>query len=96
MRLSEEQIQDKLKNLPGWMVEDRKWIVRKYRFREFLQGVRFVNKVAEIAEKHNHHPMIAIDYKLVTLRLTTWSEQGLTDLDISAAGEYDRAYGLSE
>jgi 4a-hydroxytetrahydrobiopterin dehydratase len=77
---------------PEWTREDGKWIVRKYRFREFLQAVAFVNRVAEEAERLNHHPFIAIDYKLVTLRLTSWHAGGLTELDFTAAAAFDAAF----
>lgn len=92
IKLSEEQIQDRLSGCSGWKLEDGKWIVKRYRFREYLQGIRFVDRIADIAEEQNHHPMIAIDYKLVTLRLTTWNAQGLTELDFAAAAAYDQAF----
>ncbi|UUZ82311.1 4a-hydroxytetrahydrobiopterin dehydratase [Paenibacillus sp. P26] len=46
---------------------------QKYRFPSFPAAVTFVNEAARIAEEMNHHPMIAIDFRVVTLRLTTWS-----------------------
>lgn len=76
----------------GWTTDDHKWIMRKYRFAEFLQGIRFVNEVARLAEANNHHPMIAIDYKLITLRLTSWHAGGLTELDFSTAAQFEQAY----
>lgn len=91
-KLSDEQVAEQLLRVPGWTRKDGKWIERKYRFSEFLQAIGFVNEVAETAEKLNHHPLISIDYKLVTLRLTTWSAGGLTDLDFTSAVEYDRIY----
>jgi 4a-hydroxytetrahydrobiopterin dehydratase len=93
MKLPEERIVELLNRAEGWNREDAKWIVKKYRFKEFLRGVEFVNEVAQIAERLNHHPMIAIDYKMVTLRLTTWSAGGLTELDFTSAAEYDQAFG---
>ncbi|GAB7386976.1 4a-hydroxytetrahydrobiopterin dehydratase [Bacillaceae bacterium] len=92
MKLGEEQIARYLSQREGWQRQDEKWIAKKYRFREFLDGIRFVNRVAEIAETMNHHPFISIEYKVVTLRLTTWKKGGLTELDFASAAEYDRAY----
>jgi 4a-hydroxytetrahydrobiopterin dehydratase len=92
MRLSEEEIETKLKQLNGWKRPDEKWIEKRYRFREFMKGIHFVNQVANIAEEMNHHPLISIDYKLVTLRLTSWNARGLTDLDFQSAQLYDEAY----
>ena len=90
-RLSDAEISTAVAGLSGWKV-DGKFIVKKYRFREFLQGVAFVNVIAQLSEEKNHHPFIAIDYKMVTLRLTSWNAGGLTDLDISLAKTYDAIY----
>ncbi|CAM4087119.1 4a-hydroxytetrahydrobiopterin dehydratase [Paenibacillus alkaliterrae] len=92
MKLTEEQVEEKLAALDGWKREDGKWIVKKYRFRAFLDGIAFVNRVAEASEQLNHHPFIAIDYKMVTLRMTTWKDGGLTELDFKAAAQFDRVY----
>ena len=90
-RLSLSEMDQALAGLPGWKL-DGKFIVKKYRFREFLSGITFVNKIAELSEEKNHHPFIAIDYKLVTLRLTSWNAGGLTDLDVALAKVYDEIY----
>ncbi|MGM0883133.1 MAG: 4a-hydroxytetrahydrobiopterin dehydratase [Bacillota bacterium] len=92
MKLTEEQIEESLAASDGWKREDGKWIVKKYRFRTFLDGIEFVNRVAQASEKLNHHPFISIDYKMVTLRMTTWHDGGLTELDFIAAAEFDRAF----
>jgi 4a-hydroxytetrahydrobiopterin dehydratase len=47
----------------------------------FPEAIAFVNRVAELAERENHHPDITISYKKVTLRWTTHSEGGITDRD---------------
>ncbi|KIL39705.1 pterin-4-alpha-carbinolamine dehydratase [Gordoniibacillus kamchatkensis] len=92
-KLTEARIEELLgSKAPEWAREDEKWIVRKFRFREFLQAVAFVNAVAQEAERLNHHPFIAIDYKLVTLRMTSWHAGGLTELDFTAAAAFDAAY----
>jgi 4a-hydroxytetrahydrobiopterin dehydratase len=90
-RLNEAEIAAAIAGLTGWKL-DGKFIVKKYRFREFLQGVAFVNVIAQLSEEKNHHPFMAIDYKMVTLRLTSWNAGGLTDLDISLANKYDLIY----
>lgn len=92
MKLSEEQVAEQLTVIAGWEREDGKWIVKKYRFSEYLDGIQFVNRIAQAAEQLNHHPLIAIDYKLVTLRLTSWHAGGLTELDFTAAAEFDRQF----
>ncbi|OAS15531.1 4a-hydroxytetrahydrobiopterin dehydratase [Paenibacillus oryzisoli] len=94
MKLDRVTVDDRLSALGTWRLEaeESKWIVRKYRFTSFMQGISFVGEVARISEAVNHHPMIAIDYKMVTLRLTSWSAGGLTELDFSTAAKFDQAY----
>ncbi|SEO79850.1 pterin-4-alpha-carbinolamine dehydratase [Paenibacillus sp. OV219] len=81
--------------LAGWSRQDEKWMQGSYRFSTFPAAIAFVDRVAEIAEAMNHHPFIAIDYKKVTLRLTTWHAGGLTELDIESARCYNETYETS-
>jgi 4a-hydroxytetrahydrobiopterin dehydratase len=87
--LSDAEITESLQSLSGWQVEEGKSIVKKYMFPSFPEAVAFVNKVAEIAERMNHHPFISLDYRRVTIRLTTWHSGGITGLDIESARDYD-------
>ena len=96
MKLSDEQIEKKLSACEGWKRTDGKWIVKKYRFRTFMNAIGFVNQVAEQSERLNHHPFISVDYKMVTLRLTTWHDGGLTELDFTAAAAFDHAFNSCE
>ncbi|TLS52328.1 4a-hydroxytetrahydrobiopterin dehydratase [Paenibacillus antri] len=91
MKLTPEEIESRLAPLAGWRREDEKWIVKKYRFSSYLDGIAFVARVAAEAERLDHHPFIAIEYKLITLRLTSWHAGGLTALDFEAAEAFDRA-----
>ncbi|MBX9974611.1 4a-hydroxytetrahydrobiopterin dehydratase [Cytobacillus firmus] len=91
-RLSEEEIAQHLSTLPDWKRKDSKWIERRYRFKEYLEGIAFVNKIADLAEKENHHPFISIQYKMVIVSLTSWSENGLTGLDFKLVRQIDDVY----
>ncbi|MFE8699336.1 4a-hydroxytetrahydrobiopterin dehydratase [Cytobacillus sp. FJAT-54145] len=91
-RLSEQLIQDYLKKIDGWKISDVKWLEKKYRFQDYLNGIEFVQAVANLSEEVNHHPFISIDYKVVTLRLSSWQAKGLTKLDFDLTGKYDEMY----
>ncbi|MBN2981312.1 MULTISPECIES: 4a-hydroxytetrahydrobiopterin dehydratase [Cohnella] len=93
--LEEAELGEALRNLQGWKIEENKRIAKSYLFPSFGDAVSFVQKAADIAEKQNHHPFISIDYRRVTLRLTTWHSGGLTELDVAAAAAYDELYGPS-
>ncbi|WP_017727827.1 4a-hydroxytetrahydrobiopterin dehydratase [Halalkalibacterium ligniniphilum] len=91
-KLELEIVQEKLKDVEGWTVHDNKWLVKKYRFRSYLTGIKFVNEIAQLSEDENHHPFISIDYLLITLKLTSWNARGITELDLKLIQDYDRIY----
>ncbi|CAM3949055.1 4a-hydroxytetrahydrobiopterin dehydratase [Alicyclobacillus pomorum] len=91
MKLTESEIAQELAKVADWTL-DQKSIVRRYRFESFRNAMAFANAVADIAEVKNHHPFIAIDYKFVTLRLTTWHQGGLTKADFEEATLFDEIY----
>ncbi len=86
--LNAQDIKAWLKKLPNWDLE-KKHIERLFEFDDFSQAIEFVNGVAEIAEEEDHHPEIDIRYSKVTLRLSTHSEGGLTDMDFEMAEKID-------
>lgn len=91
-RLTAEAANEAIAALEGWVREDEKWMAGSYRFASFPEAIVFVGRIADIAEELNHHPFIAIDYKKVTLRLTSWDSGGLTKLDILSAQRYNDVY----
>jgi 4a-hydroxytetrahydrobiopterin dehydratase len=86
--LSEAEIEEGLNGLRGWEKKGNE-IVKVYKNKNFVESIGFVNKVAIIAEKADHHPDILIQYKNVTLTLSTHSQGGLTGKDFKLAGEID-------
>jgi 4a-hydroxytetrahydrobiopterin dehydratase len=84
MKLNSEQIEQKLAQTDHWELSDGK-ISRSLNFNDFKEGMVFVNRVADEAEKMDHHPDILISYNKVELSLVTHSERGLTDKDFALA-----------
>jgi len=93
--LNEEELAEGLGRLPGWSIEEGK-LTKKYLFPAFTDAVAFVNRVAAVAERMNHHPFISLDYRRVTLKLTTWHSGGITRLDLESARAYDGGESASE
>ena len=87
-RLDDLQIQQALNSLQGWELREGK-ISRLYRFKEFMESIEFANRVAKLAETHDHHPDILIRYNKVQLTLVTHSAGGLTEKDFQLAREID-------
>ena len=83
------EIQEKMRKLRNWSLEGDS-IVKDKVFGNFKESMEFVNKVAELAEKHNHHPAIIIQYNNVRLSLTTHYAKGLTEKDFELAEEIDK------
>lgn len=83
-RLEDAAVQEHLTALPDWTIEDG-MLQKTFRFKRFMEGIAFVNKVAAMAEEMDHHPDIAIRFGLVTISLTTHSAKGLTRLDFDQA-----------
>lgn len=88
MKLSETEVANALSQIVNWKL-DGKMIVRRYSFSSFPTAISFVNRVADIAEERNHHPFIQIDFKHVTLKLTSWHAAGLTMQDFEEARAFD-------
>ena len=82
--LTSDEIQAGLGSLSGWTLKGKE-IAKSYKFHDFKEAMRFVNAVAEEAEKLDHHPDIFVSYNRVTLTLSTHSAGGLTEKDFSLA-----------
>jgi 4a-hydroxytetrahydrobiopterin dehydratase len=68
----------------GWDEVDGA-LEREFRFKDFAAAMDFVNRVAETAEKANHHPDIAIHYNRVVLRFWTHTQNAITERDVELA-----------
>ena len=86
-RLTDEQVNAALKSR-AWDREGDE-LVKVVTRKDFAQAMQFVNAVAAEAERANHHPDIAISWNRVTLRLSTHSAGGLTQLDLDLAAAID-------
>lgn len=86
--IAEAEIEKLMKKIPEWDIEDKR-IIRVLEFDEFMDGIDFVDGVAEIAEEAGHHPEILIVWTTITLTLTTHDQNGLTDMDFDLAKKID-------
>lgn len=86
--LDTSELGNALNKCPEWETEG-KAITRSIEFEDFNEAIDFVNDLAEIADKAQHHPDILICYNKVTLTLTTHDAGGVTELDIEMAQRVD-------
>ncbi len=75
----------------GWQVVGEHHIVKDFRFPDYRAAVAFVNTVAELAEKEDHHPEIVLSYGLVRVSLWTHKVNGLTPNDFILAAKIEKA-----
>ncbi len=89
--LTGEQAQQLLPALPGWgLAENATRLVRRFEFGDFVEAIKFVNRVAEVAEREGHHPDIAIHWNKVDLTLWTHKIGGLHENDFILAAKVNR------
>ncbi len=85
-KLSEPEILNRMPTAKGWE-RHGDMLVRSWQFPSFRRALEFVNQVAALAEKIDHHPDIVLSYRQVRLELSTHSVGGLTDRDFTIASE---------
>jgi 4a-hydroxytetrahydrobiopterin dehydratase len=86
--IPETEIDERLRALPGW-TRAGKAIRRTYEFGSFKDAIAFVNRVAELAERQDHHPDMLVEYRKVTLTLSSHDVGGLTARDLRLAQAID-------
>jgi 4a-hydroxytetrahydrobiopterin dehydratase len=89
--LNAAEIEEALKSHPKWSLEAGK-LVRKWTFKDFVEAMAFVNRVAAVAEAAGHHPDIDIRYNQVVLGLISHDAGGITRRDATMAGRIDKEF----
>jgi 4a-hydroxytetrahydrobiopterin dehydratase len=87
--LNAAEIEEVLKTHPAWKLQGGK-LVREWAFKDFVEAMKFVNRVAGVAEAAGHHPDIDIRYDRVLLGLVSHDAGGITKRDIAMASTIDK------
>lgn len=90
-RLSAEEIQAALESVPQWSLADAQ-ISRSFTLASFPAALIFASAVGHLAEAANHHPDMLIQWKKLTLHLTTHDADGLSEKDFALARQIDALY----
>jgi 4a-hydroxytetrahydrobiopterin dehydratase len=91
--LTEEEIGHFQPQVPEWKVTEvdgEKRLERDFKFRNFAQALAFTNRVGEIAEQQDHHPLICTTWGKVTVSWWTHKIGGLHQNDFVMAAKTDR------
>lgn len=86
--LTEKEVEQQLKALHGWEWEGDA-IRKQYSFASFAEAMAFANRVATLADQHDHHPDILVQYSKVTLTSSSHDVAGLTARDFRLAKAID-------
>ncbi len=90
--LSREEAEATVRNVKGWTLDsDGRQISRSWTMKNFMAGIEFFDKVAELAEDEDHHPDLHLEgYRKVTIILTTHAVKGLTENDFILAAKINQ------
>ncbi len=95
--LSATEIITQLVEHPGWTLDGdgaHVAIQKTYTFANYLETISFVNAVAFIAERHDHHPDLSVHYGKCVVRFNTHDVKGISATDIACATEVDALIAL--
>jgi len=87
--LDEEEIDNFLKEVWGWRVEDE-FLVKEFAFHSLVSGLAFANKIAMIASQENQSPKIVLQNEKVEVHLQTKLLDGLSKNDFIFASKIDK------
>ena len=74
----------------GHQTEPTEAIERRFYTDNYMDGIALVNKIAQLAEVHNHHPRITINYNNIAIQYYTHRKSGtITNLDLYMAKQVD-------
>jgi 4a-hydroxytetrahydrobiopterin dehydratase len=90
MKLNTESVRGWIKGRKGWSRRSNK-LIKAFEFSSFRNSIVFVNRVATLADLHDHHPDIDVRVEKVTLTLSTHDAGGITEKDIKLAEQIDFA-----
>jgi 4a-hydroxytetrahydrobiopterin dehydratase len=94
MVLSETEREAALRALREWRYDQAARAIRRsFRFRDFAEAFEFMTRVAQAAEKADHHPDWSNSWNKVEVALTTHSAGGLTAKDLALAEAIDGLVG---
>jgi 4a-hydroxytetrahydrobiopterin dehydratase len=93
-KLSAEDVEARMAEFPDWGLSGDA-LQRTFAFDDFPAAIAFVNRIADLAEAHQHHPDILVRYAKVTLTLSTHDAGGLTRRDFALARDIDAAFATA-
>ena len=82
-----------LKHLKGWSLENSV-ISKTYSFKNYYQTMAFVNAIAWVSHREDHHPDIVVGYNQCKVSYVTHAINGLSENDFICAAKLDALFDL--
>jgi 4a-hydroxytetrahydrobiopterin dehydratase len=87
------QVNEMLKQVKGWTIEEGK-LVKVYPFTNYYQTMAFVNALAWISHREDHHPDLLVGYNKCRVEYMTHAIGGLSENDFVCAAKCDQLFEL--
>ena len=88
------EIQKYLKKVDSWSVKNENnknyYLEKKFKFKNYIESQKFINKVASKAELEGHHPEIIFGWGYAKIQIYTHAIKGLTESDFILAAKIDK------
>ncbi len=82
-----------LQQLEGWQLQDKQ-ICKTYTFKNYYQTMAFVNALAWISHREDHHPDVTVGYNRCDVVYTTHAIGGLSENDFICAAKVDKLFTI--
>ena len=87
-KLPQARVRELLPEIPGWeLVEDGHALSKTFRFDDYYRTIAFVNALAVIANREDHHPDLSVHYDRCVVRFSTHDVGGLSENDFICAAK---------
>ncbi len=88
------EIHKYLKKVDGWDVKNNAdnsyYLLKEFKFKNFIESQNFINQVGEIAEREKHHPDISFGWGYCSIKIFTHAIKGLAESDFILAAKIDQ------
>lgn len=85
------EIENRLGELSGWQLQNLS-ISKTYTFKNYYQTIAFVNAIAWVSHREDHHPDLAVSYNACRVDYSTHSAGGLSENDFICAALVDALF----
>jgi 4a-hydroxytetrahydrobiopterin dehydratase len=89
--LSDDLVKQQIELFPDWALEDG-FISRSFGFADYYETLAFVNAMAYMVHREDHHPELVVQYNRVRVRFNTHSVNGISRNDFICAAKCDALY----